>query len=411
VKSNILIAVEWLWSHRGKNMYWRPHVLTPENTGDPSAPKLTTVEAASVFKLLMEKGLMFTGVDDKGAPAFWLHEAKVQEWNAFLENLKKQENSTTPLHSPGCDQGSPDNDSGQDRNNEASGKGVFGNTDRLGVYELLGGVVFFAMGSGFSEIEFHKCAIVCYYLSVQSGLAAGFQYLRRTYLHAVKCLWISSVLTVALFGFEFWRAQPKPYPVLSLSMSTDDAPDDWVQLTNEFLFRKDFGPPWKYQGVLMVPLQLGKSNIALEILVRNKTDSPAKAEDLQMVITLPKNLSCIPGTGWGQVKIESPGYFSGTENKTKAEQSWEYSFPPLLPGLGQGTSPFQILQATTSRQIYFSILIRANDCPPQQLTFDLMPIILPSNFPPHKVFFMEGKVISSNGLSFSEKEILNNLHK
>src|ERR1039457_595993 len=98
-----------MWSHRGKNIWWTPLVLTAENKNDPTSPKLTMVEAISIFKILEEAGLIFPFVQ-RGQTVFLLHESKTQEWDAFIEHLQKQENSTPPSPSPDGRQGSSDND-------------------------------------------------------------------------------------------------------------------------------------------------------------------------------------------------------------------------------------------------------------------------------------------------------------
>ena len=56
---------------------------------DESAPKLTQVEAHSIFKTLEEQGLIFHD-DGKGSPEFpvyVMHEAKEREWNRFISEL------------------------------------------------------------------------------------------------------------------------------------------------------------------------------------------------------------------------------------------------------------------------------------------------------------------------------------
>jgi hypothetical protein len=73
-----------MWSHRGKNMWWSPSVLTSSNQ-DNSAPKLTAVEALSVFKLLEEEGLIYP-VQEPGQTrtVYLINEVKEKEWKAFL---------------------------------------------------------------------------------------------------------------------------------------------------------------------------------------------------------------------------------------------------------------------------------------------------------------------------------------
>jgi hypothetical protein len=85
-KSNLLLAAEWMWSHRGENLYWRPNVLTDSNP-DPDAPKITMVEAESIFRYLEDKGLLHQG-HNNGHPAFFLEEAKTQEWESFLSEQR-----------------------------------------------------------------------------------------------------------------------------------------------------------------------------------------------------------------------------------------------------------------------------------------------------------------------------------
>jgi len=56
---------------------------------DATAPKLTFVEAISIFERLKEKGLIIdTGEQSPGNPAFVLHESKEHEWKAFISELE-----------------------------------------------------------------------------------------------------------------------------------------------------------------------------------------------------------------------------------------------------------------------------------------------------------------------------------
>lgn len=186
MKSNTLIAFEWLWSLRGKGLFLRPSVLTADNR-DPSAPKLTIPEAMSVFKCLEEEGLIFRTIQPGGV-VFLLHEAKAKEWNAFIES-----------HSQSSDQRSPKDYTSQEVHDNGDGQ-------RAGMYELIGGVILFALGSGFTEIEYHRCALLCYYFSVQFGVAAALHYLKRSYRHAKICFWILTGLILAVFVFLYFRA-------------------------------------------------------------------------------------------------------------------------------------------------------------------------------------------------------------
>ena len=86
----VLAAIEWMWSHRGKTMFWRSGVLTEElNKQDASAPKMTVGEADSLFRSLLEKGLAYNSVGTDGFPAYRLHESKIIEMEAFIAELRK----------------------------------------------------------------------------------------------------------------------------------------------------------------------------------------------------------------------------------------------------------------------------------------------------------------------------------
>jgi hypothetical protein len=96
-KSKTLIAAEWLWSHRGKNLWWTPNVLTQANP-DPTSPKLEVVEAVSIFRYLEEKGLVFSS-NQNDRTVFCLHEAKEQEWSDFISELKTKQRRDSGVRS------------------------------------------------------------------------------------------------------------------------------------------------------------------------------------------------------------------------------------------------------------------------------------------------------------------------
>ena len=74
-----------MWERRGKNLFWRPLVLTEKNA-DVTSPKLNPVEAHSVFHLLEEQKLIFPG-QEGGQTAYYINEVKEKEWNTFLKEL------------------------------------------------------------------------------------------------------------------------------------------------------------------------------------------------------------------------------------------------------------------------------------------------------------------------------------
>jgi hypothetical protein len=66
-------------------MIFRNH----SNSRDATAPKLTFVEAISIFERLKEKGLILQrGEHSPGNPSFILHESKEHEWKAFIAELE-----------------------------------------------------------------------------------------------------------------------------------------------------------------------------------------------------------------------------------------------------------------------------------------------------------------------------------
>ena len=84
-------SAEWMWNHRGNNIWWTASVLTSSNP-DTSAPKLTTVGALSVFKLLEEEGLIYPVQEPGQARTVYLiNEVKENEWKTFLRK-------SNPLH-------------------------------------------------------------------------------------------------------------------------------------------------------------------------------------------------------------------------------------------------------------------------------------------------------------------------
>ena len=79
-------AAQWMWEHRGQDIWWRPPVLTSSNP-DKTAPSLSVVEAESLFRILDEKALIFPFVHptDKKT-AYLINELKEEEWGSFLRH-------------------------------------------------------------------------------------------------------------------------------------------------------------------------------------------------------------------------------------------------------------------------------------------------------------------------------------
>jgi hypothetical protein len=79
-------AVKWMWDHCGQDIWWKPHVLTSKNT-DPTAPRLTLVEAKSVFRLLEDEKLIFPIQLQDRSTAYLINEVKEKEWGDFLKAI------------------------------------------------------------------------------------------------------------------------------------------------------------------------------------------------------------------------------------------------------------------------------------------------------------------------------------
>jgi hypothetical protein len=145
--------------------------------------------------------------------------------------------------------------------------------------------------------------------------------------------------------------------------------------------------------------------------VRNEPNSPvAPAENVELVFTSPKALICIPASGWKVVTLRPDTQV--TNKIYTLEQSWKFPFPPILAGVGEPTAPVLIAATGKSPCTYFSLLVRAKDCPAKVLAFLVVPISLSSNSPPHKAFVLKGIPAGDpHGLRIPQKELLENLMK
>jgi hypothetical protein len=89
VKSNLLLAAEWIWRQRGKDMRLHPGLLTDANP-DPTAPKLSGGEANRVIQMLLEKHLLIGRIVDSQR-VYIVNDHRMQEWNEFITNLRNGE--------------------------------------------------------------------------------------------------------------------------------------------------------------------------------------------------------------------------------------------------------------------------------------------------------------------------------
>src|SRR2546427_7291196 len=80
-------AAKWMWDHRGQDIWWRAGALTAQNAQDQTAPRLSIVEAESVFRLLEEEKLIFPFKHPEGGTAYLINEVKEKEWTKFLRSV------------------------------------------------------------------------------------------------------------------------------------------------------------------------------------------------------------------------------------------------------------------------------------------------------------------------------------
>jgi hypothetical protein len=106
---------------------------------------------------------------------------------------------------------------------------------------------------------------------------------------------LSLVLCVILQVAELSHpASPKPH--LKLVLDAVDAKKVNVVLTNDFLFGLSFSNFMDAGKVLLIPIELGTSNVTLEFSVIN--DSDAIASDAEVVFAGPTGLNCLKNAFW-----------------------------------------------------------------------------------------------------------------
>jgi hypothetical protein len=240
-----------------------------------------------------------------------------------------------------------------------------------------------------SHGQIGKLCFLAASLTVAQSLVCSFL---KSFPKAIT-LWIISEIAVVMMVYENSRPELKPHPHFIFSMSTAYTPEDEVKLTNDFLIRQEDGRTNRsFSGLLMMPLPFGETNIPFAIELKN--DSSEVAEDLLLVVILPKELVCVPSQGWQKTSVGASKFVS--KDSTNEVQAWECRLPDILSGNGDATPPFQISVNITNTLTPFSILVRAKDSPATQISFRLVSFWIPTNFPSQKGFVMEVEKNSSN---------------
>jgi hypothetical protein len=301
---NILIAVEWLWERRGKNLWWRAEVLGKQNP-DPSSPKLTDVGAICVFNLLLDKGLMIRAKNTSGNDVFVMQEAKVREWEELIAELKWIPTTVSP----------PPKHAGDGEGNSRTDNDSSQKDKKIGIAEIMGGIVFVAIGCGCTEVEAHFFALVFYWLSA----ACGIDGLIRLCEWTSKTNWILQIITFIVFaGLFVWHLKngskpelPKPHFHLSFITPDSSGQNSILDLTNECISCPFGGAVFgKTIGVLNIPIReerwLSHSNFSEELLfdVCNDTVINGEYPEVLWEWTSPR-LRFPLSTGWdGIVPIQ-----------------------------------------------------------------------------------------------------------
>jgi hypothetical protein len=171
-------------------------------------------------------------------------------------------------------------------------KSVIEKSGILGVF----GTVLLALAA-YIQTYSHTCSIWILFLS----LITYSQLLRVEFIAHGKSPFVSNwaggiasvlslVLCVILQVAELSHpASPKPH--LKLVLDAVDAKKVNVVLTNDFLFGLSFSNFMDAGKVLLIPIELGTSNVTLEFSVIN--DSDAIASDAEVVFAGPTGLNCL----------------------------------------------------------------------------------------------------------------------
>lgn len=221
------------------------------------------------------------------------------------------------------------------------------------------------------------------------GLISGAFALRLSLInHGAKYRWANvaffcmAIPSLVLCGCLLWveiLPETKPYPHFSFSIFLDSAPDDVIDLTNDFLRITDFSDseltPVKLNAALLMQRQPEQSNAMLKLIVKN--DSSVDAESPEVIIALEQDWRCLPDSDWLKEKRlnscnfvvgeVSPGNFS-----TNSLQRWLFPLPSgwLLRGDSGVLPPFRIAQLSYPSGIIF--MARSVDSPVNAIGFNLL---------------------------------------
>jgi hypothetical protein len=238
----------------------------------------------------------------------------------------------------------------------------------------------------------------CSFVGLATAFHIPFQhYANKNPLKRWYCWICYGILLFAFFvWFSSWSflvyknsqpsAESKAHPYFSFSLRTTDQPSEKVKLTNDFLIETNFSVPLHLHpvlGALIVPLELGQSNVTLTFFVKNESPS-ATAEDAIVTIRIPKKWEFVPDANWTATENDwgdpSDLYAEAINGSGVLEtitlQKWTCNnIPVLLPGCGVILPSIQLHHVPSfwgsSWTEGMTIMVRAKDSPTDALSFAL----------------------------------------
>ena len=240
--------------------------------------------------------------------------------------------------------------------------------------EIVGGLVFGGIAIALSDAGFHILSLIFGFFAVVCGLAIAAHLLKKFGLKYVKSGFVSAVILVALvFGFlAFHKPPPEPTAHFKFMLTSSTAPNNTLELTNELLYRtwnSAFGKT-NLSPVVVLPRDSAQSSVWLTLGVIN--DSSVAAEDVEIMIPLPKGWKCMAPPPWqrastknAELSLVSPGVLA-----TNQMESWTFEFSSaVLAGDGAQLPPIQIDQIEETRS--FIVMAKWKNAPVETLSFNL----------------------------------------
>ena len=196
-----------------------------------------------------------------------------------------------------------------------------------------------------------------------------------SWVYAASCV----ALPLLLFMLSRQTAESKPHAHFTFSLFLDSAPDDLIDLTNDFLRITNFSDneliPVKLTSVLLMQRQPEQSNTVLRLIIKN--DSSVDAQSPEVTITFEQDWRCLPDSAWLREKRVSSGNFLVGETSpgvfsTNSLQRWLYPIPSewLLRGNSDMLPPFQIAQLSYPSGII--LMARSVGSPANAIGFNLL---------------------------------------